>query len=120
MKKILILSLISLAFVFTSCDRDKADEDVETAIKQLNLFNNTFEEMYADGVISKEAPNEKEKSEYDKLKKLASQYYETMNKINKNVKEEKDRVTEGKESHGYEEAYKEAIEANKADIETKT
>ena len=117
MKNILIISILALAFAFTSCDRDKADEDVDTAIVQLEQFNNKFVEYNKDGVISRDTLEGESKSEYDKLKKIASQYYETMNKINKNVKTEKEELIEGKKTHGYEEVYNEALKANEAKIE---
>lgn len=120
MKKILILGMIFTAFIFTACEKEDANKDVENAINQLKIFNKTFDELYADGKISKEAKTEDEDSEYDKLKKLAGNYYEAINKINKSVQKEKDLIEDGKTIENYDERYQEALKTHKDEIDKHT
>lgn len=121
MKKIIgILCLVSLTLAFASCSKVEADKDVESSINKLNQFNDKFAELYKDGVISTDTVADKENSEYDELSTLANEYYEIMNKINSQIKEEKEKAEKGKKVKGYEEAYKKALEANKDDIESAT
>lgn len=120
MKKILILGMIFTAFVFTSCQKEDANKDVETAISQLKLFNKTFDEYYSDGVIAKDTLAAEENSEYDRLKKLASNYYEAINKINKNVQKEVEMLNKGKKIENYDERYKEALKTHQDEIDKHT
>lgn len=111
MKKFLILGLVAVAFVFTSCNKENATEDVDKAIKKLEYYNETFADFYSDGVIDTVQVDKKTKSEAERLKKIATEYYEMINKINSNVKDEREDVEKGKKSKGYEDAYKAALEA---------
>jgi ribosomal protein S20 len=120
MKKILILGMIFTAFVFTSCQKEDANKDVETAISQLKLFNQSFDEYYEDGVISKDTLAGDDNSEYDKLKKLASNYYETINNINKNVQKEVEMLNKGKKIENYDERYQEALKTHQDEIDKHT
>jgi len=76
--------------VFASCKKEDAVKDVESTINKLNYFNETFNTFYADGVISKESQKEDEKSEFEKLKSIATEYYDLMNKINNTCKDDKE------------------------------
>ena len=105
-----------LIIIFSSCKKEDAAKDVNASISKLSYFNETFEEFYADGEISTEA-NGEEKSEYDKLKKIGSEYYDLINKINNQVKKEKEDREEGKKVKNYEEAYKKALKDNNEKIE---
>lgn len=118
-KTLLYIPLVLVMILFASCKKEDAAKDVENAINKLIVFNNTFDELYADGVISKEAPNEDEDSEYDKLKQIASQYYETMNKINRTVEEEAEDLKDG-EVNEYEAEYKKVVEEKASEIEEAT
>ncbi len=121
MKKIIsILSLVAITFMFVSCDKVEADKDVEKCILKLNQFNEKFAELYADNVISRDTVSGKELSEYDELEKIATEYYELMNKINSQIKDEKEKAEKGKKTKGYEEAYNKALEDNKEEIEKST
>jgi flagellar biosynthesis/type III secretory pathway protein FliH len=116
MKKILILGFVALALVFTSCKKENPEKDVQNSINKLTYFNNSFNEFNADGVITVEG----EDNEFGQLKKIASDYYEAINKINTKVTEDRDKVAEGKKSTGYEEAYKAAIKELDAEISKAT
>ncbi|MEA1873484.1 MAG: hypothetical protein U9N51_03515 [Bacteroidota bacterium] len=116
MKKIMIYGFIALAFVFSSCSSEDANADVEKLITNLNYFNETFEELYEDGVISKEGDN----SEYDQLREIANQYYEALNNMNKKIKKEHAKAEEGKDIDGYEEAFKAAKKEKQSKIEKAT
>jgi len=106
MKKILIyLPLIIAMFTLTSCNKDDANEDVQNVIAKINYFNATFETFYADGVISTDEPDDKTDSEYDQLKSIASQYYDLMNKINKNIEDEREDLDDGQTIGEYEQLY---------------
>lgn len=120
MKKILILGMIFTAFIFTSCQKEDANKDVKSAISQLNIFNKTFDEYNQDGVISKDTLAAEDDSEFDRLKELASQYYETINKINKNVQKEVEILKKGKKIENYDERYKDALKANQDEIDEQT
>jgi len=116
---IAVLSLLTIA-----CSKQNALEDVELSIAKLNQFNSTFENFYKDGVIEginlKKGEKKDANSEYNQLKKLAEEYYELINRINSNIKEDKENVNKGKKSNGYEEKYKKAIESKKDEIEKVT
>jgi predicted transcriptional regulator len=116
MKNIFVIGLIALAFSFTACDKEDAAKDVDYCIKKLNQFNTEFAEMYEDGLISKDTIEGEENSEYDQIKKLASQYYELVNKINSNIEEEKELAEKGKKTEGYEEAYNQTLKEREEDI----
>jgi len=122
MKKLTILSLVILAFSFTACDKENANKDVENCINKLNHFNTTFNEYNADGVISKEKNlgKRKDQSEFGNLKKIASEYYELMNKINSNIADEKEALEKGKKIDDYEKKYRESIMTSKSEIEKAT
>ena len=116
MKKLFLYLPIILIIIVSSCKKEDATKDVNASISKLSYFNETFEEFYADGKISTEA-NGEEKSEYDKLKKIGSEYYDLINKINNQVKKEKEDREEGKKVKNYEEAYKQALKDNNEKIE---
>ena len=121
MKKILILSgIIALAFTFSSCKKEDANKDVDDCIKKLNYFNETFIDFNQDGVISRDTLETEKKSEYDKLKKIASEYYEMMNKINSQIEDEKERLEKGKKIKGYEKEYKKALIEKQSEIDKST
>ena len=119
MKKILLYLPIILIVSLTSCKKEDAGKDVNASISKLVYFNETFNELYADGKISTEATGE-EKSEYSKLESIGSEYYDLMNKINNQVKKEKEALAEGDEIDNYEEAYKKALKDNEEKINTVT
>ncbi|HXK81306.1 MAG TPA: hypothetical protein PLO05_04020 [Bacteroidales bacterium] len=120
MKKTLyLIGIITLALSITSCNKVDADKDVDNSINKMKQFNELFDKLYEDGVISKEAEG-KEDSEFDQLKTLANDYYEIINSINNQIKEDKENVEKGKKSNNYEEAYKKALEDRKTDIEEVT
>lgn len=106
---IFIIVFLSLAIV--SCSKKDATKDVDLSVSKLTQFNKTFDELYEDGVISTDTIKGEEQSEYDKLKKLASEYYESINKINSTIKEEEE---DGKSE--YSEAYKKALEDKNEEI----
>ncbi|MBN2892596.1 MAG: hypothetical protein JXL97_12080 [Bacteroidales bacterium] len=116
MKKIFLYIPFILVLLFASCKKEDAAKDVENALNKLAYFNEKFEELYVDGVISTEAPNEDEKSEFDQLKKIASEYYEIMNKINSNIEEEKEDLEKGKSIDDYEKNYNELLKEKQAVI----
>lgn len=116
MKKIMIYGFIALAFIFSSCSNEDPKGDVDKLITNLNYFNETFDELYEDGVISKEG----EDSEYDKLREIANQYYEALNNINKKIDKERVKAEEGKKTDGYEEAFKAAKKEKQSEIEKAT
>jgi Skp family chaperone for outer membrane proteins len=116
MKNLMIYVLIVLAFVFTSCSSPDANADVEKLITNLNYFNQTFDELYEDGVISKEGDD----SEYKKLREIANQYYEALNNINKKIKKEQAEAEEGQTIDGYEEAFEAAKKEKQSEIEKAT
>lgn len=122
MKNILVLGLVMLTVLFSSCDREKPSKDVENSINKLNYFNETFAEYYQDGVISKENTlgARMDKSEYDNLKTIAAEYYELINKINSNISEEAELAAEGKKIDNYEVDYQKEISSRSADIEAAT
>ena len=120
MKKTLyLIGIIILALSITSCNKVEADKDVDNSINKMKQFNELFDKLYEDGVISKEA-EDKEDSEFDQLKALANDYYEIINSINNQIKEDKENVERGKKSNNYEEAYKKALDDRKTDIEKVT
>lgn len=115
----MIYGFIALAFVFSSCssDADKdAKGDVDKLIINLNYFNETFNELYEDGVISKEGDD----SEYDKVREIANQYYEALNNMNKKIEKERTKAEEGKKIDGYEEAFSAAQKEKQSEIEKAT
>lgn len=121
MKKTLyLIGIFALVLSFTACNKVEADKDVDNSINKMKQFNELFDKFYEDGVISKEAKDDKEESEFDQLKAVANEYYEIINKINNQIKEDKENVERGKESNNYEEAYKKALDDRKADIEEAT
>ncbi|MDD4086932.1 MAG: hypothetical protein PHP48_06790 [Bacteroidales bacterium] len=120
MKNLFFLAIILTSFVFTSCQKEDANKDVETAINQLKIFNQTFSKFYQDGVISKDTLANNDNSEYDMLKKLASNYYETINRINKNVQKGAEKLKKGNKSEHYEDQYKSAISNQSEEIELLT
>ncbi|MBN2681344.1 MAG: hypothetical protein JXR58_02440 [Bacteroidales bacterium] len=106
MKKIRNIFILGLvAFALVSCTKKDATKDVDLSIAKLEQFNKTFDELYEDGVIATDTVEGKKQSEYDELKKLASEYYESINQINTAIKEEKE---DGKDE--YSAAYKKALE----------
>ena len=110
--KVIILSLVVLSF--SSCkDKMNAEKDVNACVSKLKQFNTKFEEFNKDGVISKDG----DKSEFNKLKKIAAGYYEAVNKINSNIKDEKEAKAAGEEIKGYEEAYKKNLQDRNSEIE---
>jgi len=113
MKKIMIYGFIAMAFIFSSCSNDDANADMEKLITSLNYFNETFDELYEDGVISKEGDD----SEYDKLRELANQYYEALNNINKKIEKEQTKAKEGKKINDYEKAFEAAKKEEQSEIE---
>ena len=118
MKKILIFGMIALAFGFASCSKEEPVKDVDACIKKLTYFNTSFEGFMEDGVISTDTITGEKSSEFDMVKKTATEYYELVNKINSQIEDEKERLEKGKKIHDYEVKYKEALEAKKAEIET--
>lgn len=118
MKNILVLGLVMLTVLLSSCDKQKPSKDVENSINKLNYFNETFTEYYQDGVISKENTlgQRMDKSEYDNLKTIATEYYELINKINSNISEEAELAAEGKKIDNYEQNYQKELAAREADI----
>jgi protein subunit release factor B len=120
MKKALyMIGIFAFALTFTSCNKVEADKDVDNSINKMKQFNELFDKLYEDGVISKEA-KDKEESEFDQLKAVANEYYEIINKINNNIKEDNENVERGKKSNNYEEAYKKALDERKDDIKEVT
>jgi peptidoglycan hydrolase CwlO-like protein len=122
MKKLLVLSAIAIAVVLSSCSKLEPNKDVENCINKLNYFNTQFAEYYADGVISteKNLGKRKDKSEYDNLKSIASEYYELVNKINSTVEEEAEKKEKGKKIEDYEVNYKKEVANRSADIQKAT
>lgn len=117
MKKILILCVLTLAVGFASCNKEEPSKDVEVSIKKLNYFNQSFDEFMSDGVISRDTVAGEKSSEYDKVKKTATEYYELINKINGQIKDEHKRIEKGKKIHNYEEKYNKALEEKKSEID---
>lgn len=109
-----------MAFMFSSCSNDDPKADVDKLIVTMERFNETFDKLNEDGVISREAPNEDEDSEYDELREIANQYYEGLNNINKKIDKEITRVEEGKKVNNYEDGYKTAIKEKEAEIDKVT
>ncbi len=123
MKKLIMLSAIAIAVVLSSCSKLEPDTDVENCINKLNYFNTQFEEYMADGVISTEKTlgKQKDKSEYDNLKTIASEYYELMNKINSTIKEKEEETGSKKEKiEEYEKGYEQELTKRNAEIEKAT
>ena len=121
MKKITyFLAIAVLSLMTVACSKQNAVEDVDLSISKLNQFNSTFEKFNQDGVIDGINPTknkeENKDSEYRQLKKLAEEYYELINRINSNIKKDKERISKGKKSNGYEEKYIQAIESKKDEI----
>ncbi len=117
MKKVLLyLPLMLIMFTFTSCKKQNAEKDLENAINKLNFFNQKFDEFYQDGVISKKAANDNESSEYDQLKRIATEYYELINKINKTVADIDAKLKDGEENK-YRTAYVAATKKREAEID---
>lgn len=120
MKKLMIYGLIAMAFLFSSCSKDDPKADVDKLIVTMERYNDTFDKLNEDGVISREAPNEDEDSEYDELREIANQYYEGLNNINKKIEKEKTRIEDGKKVNNYEDGYKTAVKEKEAEIEKVT
>lgn len=117
MKKILIyLPFILAMMVFSSCKKEDAAKDLQKVIDKINYFNSTFEDFYSDGVISTEKPDADTPSEYEKLKEIASQYYEMMNKINSNITDERDDLDDGQTIGEYEQKYIDLLSQRNAEI----
>lgn len=121
MKKLLYISgIIIISISIMSCTKNDAVKDLDLCIAKLNQFNQKFAELNKDGVIAKDTVANAKESEFDQLKKIAGEYYDAINKINSNIKEEHEKVAKGKKSAGYEDAYKKAIETKKAEIDKAT
>ncbi len=121
--KIIIVLIACFSLGLTSCKKEDAHKDVDGLIKKMNYFCKKYEEFSADGVISKEAKSKKDESEYVQLKKIAQGYYEAMNKINKNVQKEQEKLEKGKNPKklkGYGESYQSALKEKNAEIEEAT
>jgi hypothetical protein len=111
MKKTVYLSgFLVLLLSIISCSKIDVEKDVNLSIAKLNQFNNQFNEFYTDGIISKDTLQNQKSSEFDQLKKFASEYYEVINKINAQIEEEKEAASKGKKVDGYEDAYVKSIE----------
>ncbi len=120
MKKILIILLPLALILLSSCNKQEPAKDLDTCVKKLHIFNKTFADFNADGVISKEKVGKKD-SEYAQLKKIANEYYEALNKVNDNIAEEKEKIKKGDAKiNEYETAYKQELEKRKAEIEKAT
>jgi hypothetical protein len=110
MKKLTyLITAFALLIFLSSCNKIEADKDVDNCINKLNQFNKNFEKFYEDGIISKDTLENEESSEYDKLNKLASEYYDLVNNINNQLDSEKN-----KKAEEYKEAHQKALE-NKGD-----
>ncbi|HOY39145.1 MAG: hypothetical protein KBB11_02030 [Bacteroidales bacterium] len=121
MKKILYLSIaVVLTLSIASCKKYDVAKDVDMSILKLNQFNDKFAEFYKDEVISKDTLENEKSSEFDQLKKIAGEYYEIINKINSQIKEDQERVKNGKKSKGYEDDYKKALSEKNDAIEKST
>lgn len=121
MKKLVyIIGLVAFSLMLVSCDKEAADKDVENCIKKLELFNTTFDKLYSDGIISKDTLENQKSSEFDQLELIASEYYDIINKINSNIKDEHEDLEKGKKIDNYEEAYKTALDAQKDNINSAT
>ena len=116
MKKILLYLPIVLLLALVSCSKEEASKDFESSISKLNSFNETFEKFYEDGIISKEKPEGQDYSEYEKLKKIGSEYYDSINKINNQISKEKESLEKGKKIKGYEESYKQVLKKNETRV----
>ncbi|MDD2562842.1 MAG: hypothetical protein PHU27_01330 [Salinivirgaceae bacterium] len=117
MKKLLyIISLVALVISFSSCKKEDAAKDVDNSITKLKLFNNKFQELNSDSVISRDGEN----SDYETLKALAVDYYESMNKINSQIEEERKAIEKGESGDGYIDAYKKALDEKQSEIEAAT
>ncbi len=115
-----IFGLVLMAIFFTSCSKLEVDKDVDNCIVKMKLFNNKFEELYNDKKISKEAESGQDASEFEQLKKNASEYYELMNKINSAIEDERKEVEEGGKAEGYEDEYNRILENRKGEINSVT
>ncbi len=114
MKKTYLI-LFVIAVLFSSCKKEDALKDVGNAISKMTYFNETFDTFFEDGIIETEGVGE-EDSEYDKLKGIATEYYDIMNKINNNIKLEKEKLEKGKKIDNYEEKYLETIKEKEDEI----
>ncbi len=113
MKKLLYISLIFILF-FVSCKKEyDIQKELETAINKMSYFNETFDKAYADGTITKD---DTEDCEYNKLKKIASEYYGIMDKMNNSIKED---IEAGRENK-LEEQYKKLLQEKDAEIQETT
>lgn len=117
MKKLLyIISLAALVISSSSCKKEEAAKDIENSLTKLSVFNNKFQELYSDSIITKDGIN----SEFEQLKSLAADYYEVMNKINGHIEEERKAKEKGESIDGYEDAYKTALKEKESIIEKTT
>ncbi|MCP4178738.1 MAG: hypothetical protein GY756_13315, partial [bacterium] len=113
MKNIIKITLIVLiSGILFSCKKPDAKKDVKDTIIKLKQFNNKFNELYTDGQISKDTIEGSDKSEYDELKKIASEYYDVMNRVNNAKNEEKE---DNKDK--YTKEYESLLEEKKSEIE---
>ncbi len=101
---------------FISCKKENPVKDLDNAVNKIKAFNTKFEEFYSDGIISKESSSEKEKSEYETLKKIATQYYDIMNKINTNIKLEKKDLNKGETIGKYQAEYERLVKEREKEI----
>jgi hypothetical protein len=107
MKKIINIVLVAaMAFVAFSCKSVDADKDVKACIAKLNAFNDEFEELYDDEKIDTTGDD----SEYDKLKKLANDYYDHMVSIQRKIDDEDD----GAE---YKKSYEASVKENQEELD---
>lgn len=119
MKKILyLIGVILFAGFLTSCDKEDAVKDLDNSIVKLKIFNKKFQDFYSDGVISR--IKDDKSSEFNQLKDLANEYYESMNKINSQIETARLEKKEGAKEEGYEEAYKKALNERNSEIEALT
>lgn len=116
MKKIILYAIVFFAITISACNKEDANKDVNASIKKLELFNDTFAEFYADGKISTEIAEGEKKSEFDQLKQIGSEYYDLINKINNQVRKEKEAIEEGDNSGKYQDQYSKTLEDNTAEI----
>lgn len=114
-----IFSVIILSLFFVACGKIEVEKDVNNCINKLNRFNNLYTTFSQDGVISKEK-TDKNDAEFDQLKKVASEYYELVNKINSEITKEKEKLKKGKKIKGYEKKYQEILKAKQTEIEKAT
>lgn len=117
MKKILIyIPIVFMVLFASSCKEDDAGKDVDAIINKLKQFNDTYKKFAVDGISKGNEEKEDEKSEFNKLKKIANEYYDLMNKANKQIKNEKAENGTSK----YEVEFKKAIDEKKAKIKEAT